>query len=70
MALIRATNPIAHAQQTMLYAQTQFFTDSSYLRLNNAPVLLNFGPQYFHNSYRLDQHILGAKCDQPAGVLH
>jgi Glycosyl hydrolase family 99 len=45
-----ATNPIAHAQQTMLYAQTKFFTDPSFLRLNNAPVLLNFGPQYFHNS--------------------
>jgi hypothetical protein len=45
-----ATNPIAHAQQTMLYAQTHFFTDPSFLRLNNAPVLLNFGPQYFHNS--------------------
>jgi hypothetical protein len=45
-----ATNPIAHAQQTMLYAQTNFFTDPSFLRLNNAPVFLNFGPQYFHNS--------------------
>ena len=45
-----ATNPIAHAQQTMLYAQTNFFTDPSFLRLNNSPVLLNFGPQYFHKS--------------------
>ena len=45
-----ATNPIAHAQQTMLYAQANFFNDPSFLRLSNAPVLLNFGPQYFHNS--------------------
>src|SRR5664279_2747987 len=47
---VNAGNAIAHAQQTMLYAQTNFFTDPSFLRLNNAPVLLNFGPQYFHNS--------------------
>ena len=43
-----ATNPIAHAQQTMLYVQTNFFKDSSFLRLNNAPVFLNFGPAYFN----------------------
>jgi hypothetical protein len=44
---IMASNAIAHAQQTMLYAQSNFFTDASFLRLSNAPVLLNFGPQYF-----------------------
>lgn len=47
---VTAGTAIAHAQQTLLYAQTNFFTDPSFLRLNNAPVLLNFGPQYFHNS--------------------
>jgi hypothetical protein len=47
---VTAGTAIAHAQQTMLYAQTNFFTDPSFLRLSNAPVLLNFGPQYFHNS--------------------
>jgi hypothetical protein len=47
---INATGAIAHAQQTMLYAQTNFFTDRSFLRLNGAPVLLNFGPQYFKNN--------------------
>ena len=47
---VAADTAIAHAQQTMLYAQTHFFTDPSFLRLNNAPVLLNFGPQYFHTS--------------------
>lgn len=47
---VTAGTAIAHAQQTMLYAQTNFFIDSSFLRLSNAPVLLNFGPQYFHNS--------------------
>jgi hypothetical protein len=44
---ITAAGAVAHAQQTLLYAQTNFFADPSYLRLNNAPVLLNFGPQYF-----------------------
>lgn len=46
---VTAGNAIAHAQQTMLYAETNFFTDPSFLRLSNAPVLLNFGPAYFHN---------------------
>jgi hypothetical protein len=41
---------ISHAQQTTLYAQSNYFTDPSYLRLTNAPVFLNFGPQYFKNS--------------------
>jgi hypothetical protein len=47
---ITAGAAISHAQQTMLYVQTNFFTDASFLRLSNAPVFLNFGPQYFHNS--------------------
>jgi hypothetical protein len=46
---ITAGAAIAHAQQTMLYVQTNFFTDATFLRLSNAPVLLNFGPQYFKN---------------------
>jgi len=44
---ITAANADSHAQQTMLYAQSNFFNDPCFLRLNNAPVLLNFGPQYF-----------------------
>lgn len=47
---ITADAAVAHAQQTLLYAQTNFFTDPGFLRLNHAPVLLNFGPQYFKNS--------------------
>jgi len=45
-----ASNAVARAQLAMLYAQTNFFTDPSFLRLGSAPVLLNFGPQYFHKS--------------------
>jgi hypothetical protein len=47
---VTAGNALAHAQQTLLYAQSNFFTDASFLRLSNAPVFLNFGPQYFHDS--------------------
>lgn len=44
---LKADEAIPHAQQEMLYLQTNFFTDASYLRLKEKPVLLNFGPQYF-----------------------
>jgi hypothetical protein len=47
---VTAANAISHAQQTMLYVQTNFFVDPSFLRITNAPVLLNFGPQYFKNN--------------------
>ncbi len=44
---IPASHALAHAQQEMLYLQTNFFSDPGYLRWKNRPVLLNFGPQYF-----------------------
>ena len=44
---IAASNDIFRAQQEMLYLQTNFFSDASYLRLQDRPVLLNFGPQHF-----------------------
>jgi hypothetical protein len=47
---ITAATAIAHAQQTLLYAQSNYFKDAGYLRLSNAPVFLNFGPQYFKNN--------------------
>jgi hypothetical protein len=47
---ITAPNAVSHAQQTMLYAQSNYFTIPGYLHLNNVPVLLNFGPQYFTSS--------------------
>ena len=47
---ITAANAIAHAQQTLLYLQTNYFSDPSFLRCSNQPVLLNFGPQYFKNN--------------------
>ena len=47
---VTAGTAVAHAQQAMLYAETNYFQDENFLRRNNAPVLLNFGPQYFHSS--------------------
>jgi hypothetical protein len=47
---ITSNDAVAHARQTMLYAETNFFDDPSFLRLNGRPVLLNFGPQYFTSS--------------------
>jgi len=44
---LAAGDAIFHAQKEMLYLQTNFFSDASYLRLKGRPVLLNFGPQYF-----------------------
>jgi hypothetical protein len=48
--VLTADTALAHAQQTLLYAQTNFFTDPSFLRISNAPVFFDFGPQYFKNS--------------------
>ena len=47
---VTAGNAIAHAQGEMLYAQTNFFESTNFLRWNNLPVFLNFGPQYFFTS--------------------
>ena len=44
---LASTNAIMQAQQDMLFLQTNYFSESSYLRLDGKPVLLNFGPQYF-----------------------
>lgn len=49
---IKAGDALAHAQETMLYAQTNFFTEPSYLRWSNRPVLLNFGPQFFKTNFQ------------------
>ncbi len=44
---VTSANAISHAQSEMLYAQNHFFVYTNYLRWQNHPVLLNFGPQYF-----------------------
>ena len=44
---LASTNAIMQAQQDMLFLQTNFLSDPSYLHLGGKPVLLNFGPQFF-----------------------
>lgn len=43
---LAVSNAIPQAQKDMSYLQSRWFDDPSYLRLNDHPVLLNFGPQY------------------------
>jgi hypothetical protein len=64
---LAARDAIVHAQQEMLYLQTNFFSAASYLRLQGRPVLLNFGPQYFMASTNWDDifSVLAA-TNQPA----
>jgi hypothetical protein len=38
---------VNHEQETMRWLQKHFFDDQSYLKVDNRPVLLVFGPQYF-----------------------
>ncbi|HVM49583.1 MAG TPA: glycoside hydrolase family 71/99-like protein, partial [Candidatus Acidoferrum sp.] len=47
---VASSNALAHAQQTLRYAEGAFFGDPAYLRQAHRPVLLNFGPQYFKES--------------------
>jgi hypothetical protein len=47
---ISSNQALSHAQQEMLYLETNFFSDPSYFRWKERPVLLNFGPQYFMSS--------------------
>lgn len=58
-------NAISHAQQTMLYVETNYFGDPSYLRWKNQPVLLNFGPQYFKSDGQWEE-IFSVLTNPPA----
>ncbi len=64
-SFIAGSNAIAHAQQTMLYVQTNYFADADYLRWSNRPVLLNFGPQYFKTNSQW-QEIFSVLTNPPA----
>jgi hypothetical protein len=52
---LTAADASHHAQQEMLYLQTNFFRYPSYFRLNGRPFLENFGPQYFLSSTNWDE---------------
>jgi len=57
--VLAATNAIAHAQQTMLYVQSNYFGDPGYFRWQERPMLLNFGPQYFKDNEQWEQIFAG-----------
>ncbi|MGC8824129.1 MAG: glycoside hydrolase family 71/99-like protein [Bacteroidales bacterium] len=38
------------AQQDMDYVEKNYFTAANYLRIDNKPLLMIFGPEYFHSS--------------------
>jgi len=64
---INATNAVTNAQQTMLYAQANYFSSANYLQFSNKPVLLNFGPIYFkNNSQWVSIFSVLAASNQPA----
>ena len=41
---------VAHGVDVMQWLQTNYFTDPSYLKIDDRPVLLCFGPQFFTDS--------------------
>jgi hypothetical protein len=47
---ILSEEAITRAQEDMLIIQDLWLQDSTYLRLDGQPVLLNFGPQYFRTN--------------------
>jgi len=51
---INTNDVYTHGQDVMLYLQDNWFTTDSYLKLSDQPVLLTFGPQYYHSSNEWD----------------
>ena len=47
---ISKNGAIAHGKEVMAYIEENWSGTDTYLHLNNRPVLLTFGPQYFFNS--------------------
>lgn len=57
----------AHGQDVMRYMQTQWFSDDAYLKVENRPLLLTFGPQYFRSSS--DWDTLFSVLDTPPALV-
>jgi hypothetical protein len=52
---IAASNALPHAQETMRYLESHYFTEPTFLKLNDRPVLLNFGPQFFKSNAQWEE---------------
>ncbi|MGQ9609854.1 MAG: glycoside hydrolase family 71/99-like protein [bacterium] len=51
---INVEDAIEHGKKDMLYLQSKWFNNKLYLKLDERPVLLVFGPQYFFESSQWD----------------
>ncbi|MFQ5601986.1 MAG: DUF5010 domain-containing protein [bacterium] len=47
-------NAVPHARQVMQFLQENWFNQSHYLKVNDRPILLNFGPIYFNSPAQWD----------------
>lgn len=45
LGLANVADKIGQAKNDMIYARDNYFSKSSYIKINNAPLLLDFGPQ-------------------------
>lgn len=45
--VLNGEESLDHAKQVMAYLESTWFNKDAYLKINNRPVLLSFGPQYF-----------------------
>jgi hypothetical protein len=48
--ILSSTDAISHGKSVMKFLDTNWFNAETYLKINNHPVLLTFGPQYFKSS--------------------
>lgn len=47
---LKKDEALPHGKKVMQYLQDNWFSKESYFKINNRPLLLTFGPQYFKNS--------------------
>jgi hypothetical protein len=58
---------IEAAQNDMLYMEDEYFSDPNYIKINDAPLLLVFGPEEFKNSSDWGE-VLGILNEEPTFV--
>ena len=61
---LSAANAVSHGRQEMAYLQENWFGSSVYLKIDNRPLLLTFGPQYFLTSSEWNS-IFSVLAEQP-----
>ena len=64
---LTAGQAVAHAQEQIEFVRDAWISHSSYLRLDGAPVILNFGPQYFKSAAQWEQIL--SVLDEPAAFF-